>query len=91
MKTLRSLFVLTCACALAASSAFADRPADRKARGRTSPAAACACITGQDGKVCGIDKDCCCTGKKAKGRPEQKKSGKNKSAKTGTGCDSCGA
>jgi hypothetical protein len=29
-------------------------------------APACGCAKSEDGKACGVDKDCCCTGEKAK-------------------------
>jgi hypothetical protein len=67
MKTIRSLLVLAFAASLAGTAAFAEHhepaPTDKK------PAkAACGCETGTDGKVCGVDKDCCCTGEKATGK-----------------------
>lgn len=88
MKTLRSLLVLMFAAVLAGSVAFAahheekktpDKPADKAAK------AACGCATGEDGKVCGVDKDCCCTGEKATGKtgdkkPEEKKPEDKKTA-----------
>ena len=45
----------------------------------------CNCGKDKDGKVCGVDKDCCCTGKKAT-KPagkEDKKDGKKSDAKDG--------
>jgi hypothetical protein len=91
MKTLRSLLALAFALALTGSAAFADRPADRKVKGRATPGAVCGCVTGKDGKACGVDKDCCCTGEKAKGRPEEKKSAEAKPAAGDACCGACGA
>ncbi|HEX2101403.1 MAG TPA: hypothetical protein VHF69_12095 [Candidatus Synoicihabitans sp.] len=42
----------------------------------------CGCEVGADGKACGVDKDCCCTGEKAKPKeakkPEEKKPGSSR-------------
>ncbi len=62
MKSLRSLLALAFAAALAGTVAqAADKKPDAK------PAKSdCGCEVGKDGKACGVDKDCCCTGEKAK-------------------------
>jgi hypothetical protein len=63
MKTLRFLLALTGASLLLSGYAFAadkDQPKDQD-----KPKAACDCGKDKDGKVCGVDKDCCCTGAKA--------------------------
>jgi hypothetical protein len=65
MNLLRPLLAFFSALALAGSLAFAEGALSDKAK----PAkAACGCPVGKDGKTCGIDKDCCCTGEKAKGK-----------------------
>ena len=40
---------------LAAGESKAEKPCE----------SACECPKDKDGKACGVDKDCCCTGKKA--------------------------
>lgn len=70
MKTLRTLLALAFATALAGSVAFAevgDKKGDVKAE-----KAPCGCVVGKDKKVCGVDKDCCCTGEKAKSKGKEK-------------------
>ena len=92
MKSLRSLLAPGFAALVAASVASANqqpsapsKPAETKAE-----KAACGCATGKDAKVCGVDKDCCCTGEKAKGRTDEKKSADKKAAAKGEACDACG-
>jgi len=58
MKSLRFLLALAFAGFL--TTAFV-RAADDKPK---SEEKACDCPKDKDGKVCGKDKDCCCTGKK---------------------------
>jgi hypothetical protein len=57
--------------------AFVSLAAQANSEAKTSDAkpekAACGCVTGADKKVCGVDKACCCTGEKAKGKDEAKK------------------
>ena len=65
MKTLRSLLAVAFAAAFATTAAFADHHG-KKADAKPEKAA-CGCAVGTDGKVCGVDKDCCCKGGKAKG------------------------
>lgn len=59
MKTLRLLAVLSIGSAFFAPFSFAadknEKPAEK----------VCDCEKDKDGKACGVDKDCCCTGKKA--------------------------
>jgi hypothetical protein len=69
MKYLRFSTALFIASAgLAAYAAAGDKTKDSKT------AAACECAKDKEGKACGVDKDCCCTGKKAEKKPEEKKS-----------------
>lgn len=96
MKTLRVLSSLFFAAALVGSAAFAadKAPAAKPAEPKKEAKADCGCETGKDGKVCGIDKDCCCSGEKAKGRSAEKKPEGKKTAMhcpTTEGCNSCGA
>lgn len=94
MKPLRSLLALTFAALFAGSVALADQDAAGKSTESKPAKADCGCATGKDGKVCGVDKDCCCSGEKAKGRAEEKKPEEKKPAKCDTkagGCDACGA
>jgi hypothetical protein len=74
MKTLRTLLALAFATALAGSVAFADDHG--KATEAKPEKAACGCVVKKDGKVCGVDSDCCCTGEKATGKKAEKKSEK---------------
>lgn len=70
MKTLRTLIALAFATALAGSVAFAD---DHGKKSEAKPGKApCGCVVKKDGKVCGVDSDCCCTGEKAKGQARDK-------------------
>ncbi len=63
MKTLRFLFALSGASLLLSGYAFA---ADKdQSKDQDKPKAACDCGKDKDGKACGTDKDCCCTGAKA--------------------------
>lgn len=70
MNSLRSLLALALAAVLSSAAAFAEHH-DSKS-GEKSVKAACGCATGKDGKECGVDKDCCCSGEKAKGKPADK-------------------
>jgi hypothetical protein len=98
MNTLRSLFALLFATALTGSVALAETSADGKKATDKPAKAACGCATGKDGKVCGVDKDCCCTGDPAKAKPEDKKADGKKAAdqpsakageKAGAECAAC--
>jgi len=61
MKTIRLISALAFASVLLVSVMRAE-----DAPSKDKPAKAeCGCPTGKDGKVCGVDKDCCCTGAKA--------------------------
>jgi hypothetical protein len=63
MKTLRFLLALSGAFLLLSGSAFA---ADKdESKDQDKPKAACDCSKDNDGKACGTDKDCCCSGAKA--------------------------
>lgn len=75
MKALRSLLALAFATALAGTVAFAAHHEEKKADAKPAKAS-CGCATGADGKVCGTDKDCCCSGEKAKGASAEKKAEK---------------
>jgi len=61
MKSLRLILALGFSAALctAVFAAADPKPAEAKSPER------CTCAKDKDGKVCGVDKDCCCTGKKA--------------------------
>jgi len=60
MKTLRFLATFALVSAFTAPFALAaDAPKEEK-----STPKGCDCEKDKDGKVCGVDKDCCCTGKK---------------------------
>jgi hypothetical protein len=74
MKTLRTLIALAFATALAGSVAFAE--SDGKKTKVNAEKAPCGCVVGKDKKVCGVDRDCCCTGEKAKGREKTEKTDK---------------
>lgn len=94
MNSLRSLLALTFAALFSSSVALADQTSGEKPADSKPAKADCGCATGKDKKVCGIDKDCCCSGEKAKGRSEEKKTDEKKPAKCDTkagGCDACGA
>ncbi|MEO0055429.1 MAG: hypothetical protein RLZZ50_1376 [Verrucomicrobiota bacterium] len=89
MKSIRSLAALLFAFAIAGSVAFAGHHEEKKSDSKPAKAA-CGCETGKDGKVCGTDKDCCCSGEKAKGKSDEKKAEKSdkKSARSGS-CAPC--
>ena len=65
MKSFRLLLALALACLVSAAFAHA---ADDKAKTEEK----CECPADKDGKVCGKDKDCCCTGKKCEKPAEEK-------------------
>ncbi len=92
MNALRSLAALLFAAAFVGSVAFAGHHEEKKSDSKPAKAA-CGCETAKDGKVCGTDKDCCCTGEKAKGKSDEKKDEKSdkKSAKSGecAPCSTC--
>lgn len=74
MKLIQSIIALAFATALAGSVAFAD---DHGKKSEAKPEKApCGCVVKKDGKVCGVDSDCCCSGEKAKGKSEEKKAEK---------------
>ncbi len=64
MNRLRSILALASAFTLATAAFAADgaqcKPSDEKAA-----KAPCGCAIKDNAKVCGVDKDCCCTGEKA--------------------------
>ena len=62
MKTLRFLLALSGASLLFSGYAFAGDKDEAKDQDK---AKACDCSKDKDGKACGVDKDCCCTGAKA--------------------------
>jgi hypothetical protein len=61
MKTPRAIIGLLFSAVLFAT-AFA---ADSKPTAADKSPAGCDCAPDKDGKLCGVDKDCCCTGQKA--------------------------
>ncbi len=61
MKKLRFLVALSWASLLISGSAIAADQAKDQEKAKTS----CDCGKDKDGKACGVDKDCCCTGAKA--------------------------
>ena len=63
MKTLRFLLALSGASLLLSGYAFAGDKDESKDQAKAK--AACDCGKDKDGKACGVDKDCCCTGAKA--------------------------
>jgi hypothetical protein len=67
MKTIRFLAALLIASTLVAPFALADdaKKSDKEEK-------MCDCAKDKDGKACGVDKDCCCTGKKATKSTEKK-------------------
>lgn len=75
MKSFRALAALLFAAVFAGSVAFAAHHEEKKSDSKPAKAA-CGCETGADGKVCGTDKDCCCSGEKAKGKSAEKKAEK---------------
>lgn len=64
MNILRSLLALAIASTLATVAFAADGDAC-KSSDKAAAKASCGCVVKADGKVCGVDKDCCCTGEKA--------------------------
>ncbi len=66
MKHLRFLLVLGCAL----SFGLTVRAADEKEKPKQP--AGCDCAKDKDGKTCGVEKDCCCTGSKASCPVEKK-------------------
>jgi hypothetical protein len=77
MKTIRLISSLAFALLLLAPVMRAEDAADPK-----KPAKAeCGCPTGADGKVCGVDKDCCCNGTKATHANAKTNDAKNDDAK----------
>lgn len=68
MKTLRFLTTFVIVSAFAAPFALA---AETKKEEKSTPKG-CDCEKDKNGKVCGVDKDCCCTGKKCD-KPAEKK------------------
>ncbi len=70
MKTLRFLFVLSGISLMASVYSFAADPVPAKDKPKDQTA--CACPKDKDGKACGVDKACCCTGAAAT-KADQKK------------------
>lgn len=77
MKSPYSFLVLCVAIALTGTAAYADKPSAKPALAKAAP---CGCEVKSDGKVCGVDTKCCCTGEKAKGRETEKKAAKDECA-----------
>ncbi len=69
MKAIRYLLAIAFASLFASTVVLAEHHDEKKAESK----AACGCVTGADGKACGVDKDCCCSGEKAKGASAEKK------------------
>lgn len=84
MKPLPSLLALAFAFLLAGSAAFAD-VGDAKPEAKPEKAA-CGCAVGADKKLCGVDKDCCCTGEKATGEKVNEKKADAKVCCADTAC-----
>jgi hypothetical protein len=63
MKILRFVLVLAGASLFASTVAFAADQVAAKDPPKDQPA--CSCPKDKDGKVCGVDKACCCSGAKA--------------------------
>jgi hypothetical protein len=63
MKTLRFFLVLSGAALFASTFAFAADQDPAKDMPKDQPA--CTCPKDKDGKACGVDKACCCSGAKA--------------------------
>ena len=81
MKTIRLIAALAFVSVLSSSFVRAEGAAATTTPGKKPAKDECGCATGADGKVCGVDKDCCCNGtkathadaKKAEATPETKK------------------
>ena len=83
MKKLRIILAFGIVTAFAAVLIMA---ADDKKPAEEKNPVGCDCGKDKDGKVCGVDKDCCCTGKKAT-KPQvdtEKKDEKKSPAKGGS-------
>lgn len=63
MKTIRLIAALAFVSVL--SSPFVRAEGAAATQEKKPAKAECGCATGADGKVCGVDKDCCCNGTKA--------------------------
>lgn len=72
MKAIRSLLALAFASLFASTVVLAEHHDEKKSESK----AACGCVTGADGKACGVDKACCCSGEKAKDASADKKAEK---------------
>jgi hypothetical protein len=59
------IFRVTVALLFYSTFFWAARGADSKPAAEDKNPAGCDCGKDKDGKVCGVDKDCCCTGQKA--------------------------
>lgn len=71
MKSFKTILALAFATLFAGSVALVAADA---AKPDAKPAkASCGCAVKADGKVCGVDSDCCCSGEKAKGKSEAAK------------------
>lgn len=84
MKTLSTLLAFAFASVFAGSVAFAETGG---AASYAKPAKApCGCVVQKDGKVCGVDSDCCCTGEKAKGSAKTGKAAEKEACCTDKAC-----
>ena len=71
MNILRSLLAFAFASTFATVAFAADGEPAKPATEAKPAKAACGCAVKADAKVCGVDKDCCCTGEKATKTPAQ--------------------
>lgn len=69
-----SSLVRCVAIALTGIAAYAEKPSAKPDPAKAAP---CSCKVKADGKVCGVETQCCCTGEKAKGRATEKKAAKD--------------
>ncbi len=85
MKSFKTILALAFATLFAGSAALVAADA---AKPDAKPAkASCGCVVKADGKVCGVDSDCCCSGEKAKGKSEAAKdAAAEKKAEKKAGC-----
>jgi len=68
MNPLRFLLTLAAAFALASAASAADATPGKSSDPKAAKAP-CGCAIKDNAKVCGVDKDCCCTGEKASKTP----------------------
>jgi hypothetical protein len=84
MKTLSTLLAFAFASVFAGSVAFAET--EGVASNAKPAKAPCGCVVQKDGKVCGVDSDCCCSGEKAKGRDKKEKAAEKETCCTDKVC-----